>query len=433
MKYSLLVLILLVFVQACRSKKQEVNPNGEAKLLGITIPSFPAQNIAIDHDKKQIVLTAPVNTTVLSFVATAYQTSPNSSIWNEGPYPVNICGMLQPEKQLGIYVLGKDNQLNIYKFVVKPADNLNISFIDNQATATIGQPIGFQIDNFTDGVGIGQIILTRTDSPERDTLQVQCCYGVYNCPDRQPTYNQYAAGIPEHVRPGEYTVEIKKANGRQAVAKQKLRFRKGTPLLESFQFKQPILAKSQSLLINGENLFADDSPELLFRRVTGERFRVKPTNVSTFGRSLRIDLPADLTPGYYYVQLMSGGQAIGATYRFTVLRQPEQPSVFSIDTLLASATASPLVLQRMKNYSASIQPEYGSYTDKLEVKLTDVDNLTRSVVFTYRTGSFNGDYPGGLKIPESVTPGKYSLRIVATYSSGKVIESEPLERQIIVR
>ncbi|GAB3707897.1 hypothetical protein GCM10027592_42460 [Spirosoma flavus] len=423
------VTMLLALLQSCRPAKQEVSPTDDVKLLGISIPGFPSENIAIDQGNKQVVLTVPTNVTTTSFEAKSYQTSANSSIWNEQAYPISLCRMPSPDKQLGIYVLNDANKLSIYKIAIKPAGNLQIGFIDNQTTATIAQPLGFQIENFLDGTSEGQIILTRTDATERDTLRVGCCSGLGNC----ITNNQFDAGIAERVRPGEYTVEIRKANGRQAIAKQKLTFRKGTPLLEKFQFQTPVMAKTRALVINGENLFADDSPELLVRRVTGESFRLRPTVVSTFGRTVSLDLPAEMTPGYYYAQLVIRGQAVGATYRMTVLRQPEQPSVFSIDTLLTSPSANPLVLQRTRHYSAHILPEYEPYPDKLDVKLTDINSPDRAIVFRYRTGRYNSDYPGGLKIPDTVAPGNYTLRIVATYPNGTVVESEPLERYVVIQ
>ncbi|MBD2699599.1 hypothetical protein IC229_03050 [Spirosoma sp. BT702] len=423
------VAILFILIQSCRPTKQEVTPTDDVKLLGISIPGFPAENIAIDQEKKQVVLTVPANVTTANFEAKSYQTSANSAIWNEQPSPISLCRMPSPDQQLGIYVLNDANKLSIYKFAIKPAGNLQIGFIDNQTTAIVAQPLGFQIENFLDGIGEGQIILSRTDASERDTLRVGCCLGLGNC----STSNQYAANIPERVRPGEYTVEIRKANGRQAIANQKLTFRKGTPLLEKFQFQKPIIAKTRNLVINGENLFADDSPELLVQRVTGERFRLKPTVVSAFGRSVNLDLPAEMTPGYYYAQLVIRGQVVSTTYRLTVLRQSDQPSVLSIDTLLASRSANPLVLQRSRYYSAHILPEYGPYPDKLDVKLTDANSPDQTVVFRYRTGRYNSDYPGGLAIPNTIIPGKYTLRIVATYSDGTVVESEPLERYVIVQ
>ena len=425
-------ILLIGLVVTCRSKSQDVIPSldDNPQLLGVTIPGFPAENIAIDQGNKQILLTLPASATAYSFEAKSFQTSPGSSIWpeKEGYYPINLCQMpLRPSQPEGVYVLSATKSLSIYKFIIKPADNLKIGFIDNQTSAVIAQPLYFQIDNFLDGTGTGQIILTRTGTTERDTLGVYC----YS----QSVENRFMVDIPTHVRPGEYTVEIRKANGRWAIAKQKLQFKKGAPLFETSQFDYSFVAKSANLIIRGENLFADDDTEIMFRRLTGESFRVKPTAISPYGRALTINLPNNMPPGYYDAQILLRGQAVGSNYRFVVLQQAEQPSIININRALVPQSNSPLVLQRMIGHSARIQPEYGpmSSPPKLEIKLTSINDPKHIILFTFRTGNYNSDYPDPLTIPSTVPVGTYSLSVLATYPNGLILESEPLERPVVIQ
>ncbi len=205
-------------------------PAGDALLLGATIPGIPSENISFDHTKKQVILTVPISATTVEYKAVSFQTSPGSSVWrqNETNFYINLC----QNNTERVYVLSTANTLNIYNFVIKPTGALKVDIIENQTTAIIGQPLYLQMENFLDGTGNGQVVLTRAGTSERDTLSVYCCResSQYQCLDGQK--KQFSVGVPQRVRPGDYTVEVYKANGRRAVASQKLTFRKGTPLFK---------------------------------------------------------------------------------------------------------------------------------------------------------------------------------------------------------
>lgn len=427
-------LLLLATVVTCRKKNTDVIPAGDALLLGVTIPGIPSENISFDHTKKEIILTVPVSATTVEYKAVSFQTSPGSSVWrqNETNFNVNLC---RNEAQ-GVYVLSTANTLNIYNFVIKPAGALKVDFIDNQTTASIGQPLYLQIENFLDGSNSGKVVLTRAGTSERDTLSVYCCQGSGPYPCLEGQNKQFSVGVPQRVRPGDYTVEVYKTNGRRAIASQKLTFRKGTPLLKPLLYGESATIKSRNVVFDSENLFADDSPELIFRSTTGAIFRVKPIAVSPYGWNMTVDMPMSMPAGYYDVQPVLRGIPVDNHRRFPVLQQPDQPfvaGIYDTDSLLDPVSATPLPLQREKMYRATIKPQisgFGGVPVNLQIKLVKPGEPNQPVLFTFLAGYYNSDYPPHLVIPSSVAPGRYQFFVVATYPDGRVVESEPLERSV---
>lgn len=381
----LVSLLIILTLTTCRRKDNDVTPSGEALLLKVGIPGFPAENIQIDHQKSQVILTVPANGTAVAYEATSFQLSPGSSIWRQKETQFNIDLCRGYGNQLGgIYVLNSANQLKIYKFVIKPAGDLKVSFVDNQPTAVIGRPLYLQIDNLSDGSGGGLVILTRAGTAERDTLWAYCCNGLDPCAESQK--KQFLLGIPQRVRPGDYTVDVQKENGRRAVAKQKLSFKKGKPTLESSWLMKPVTMKSRNVVLRAQSLFADDNPEIVFRRTTGESYRVKAVSVSPYGWNMTVDLPANMPAGYYDAQLVVRGQPTDSRIRIAVVKQPEQPAVAGIEGGLEPVSASPLSLQRDKSYAAQIHPQiadWGPVSVKLQIKLTPLDEKKQPVLFIF--------------------------------------------------
>lgn len=426
--------LLLATLVTCRRKNMDVQPSGDALLLGVSIPGFPAENISIDHTKKQVILTVPSSLSKVDYEAVSFQTTPGSSVWrqSETRFWINLC-RIQAEP---VYVLSTTNTLNIYNFVIKPADALKVEFIDNQTTAIIGQPLYLQIENFLDGSNSGKVVLTRAGTSERDTLSVYCCQGSGPYPCLEGQKKQFSVGVPQRVRPGDYTVEVYKANGRRAIASQKLTFRKGTSLLNSPSYGKSATIKSRNVVFSSENLFADDSPELIFRLTTGASFRVKPTAVSPYGWNMTVDMPTSMPAGYYDVQLVLRGIPVDNHIRFPVLQQPDQPfvaGIYDTDSLLDPVSATLLPLQRKKMYRANIMPQisgFGGIPVNLQIKLVGLNESKQPFLFTFSTTYYNSDYPPGLVIPSSVSSGRYQFFVVATYPDGRVVESEPLERPV---
>ncbi|CCH56178.1 hypothetical protein BN8_05498 [Fibrisoma limi BUZ 3] len=430
----LLYLLLVVILVTCRPKKQEIAPSDEPRILEVTVPGFPPGNVAIDNAKEEIILTVPETLTKVDYEATSFKLAPGCSIWRQQEsYRINVCN--NNSSIGGVYVLGSTGKLRIFKFVVKQPGVLKIGFIDNQTRATIGRPLYVRIDNFVDGVPEGNVILTRTDTGERDTLKAHCPYS------NELPLNQFDLAVPQRVRPGEYTVEIQKSNGRRAVAQQKLLFQKGKPSLTRITFfDQLTVAGSKNTMLKGENLFADDNPELVFTKATGETVRVKPKAISPYGWTVTFDPPATLTAGYYDVQLFVQGRPIDDRFRYPIVKQDNQPALVALDTwpggtwanLLEPIAATPLILQRDKSYRAIVRPDYGDGA-LIKCRLTSANNASESIIIAQFSGIYNGDYPSTLRIPESVQSGRYVLSVVVEYPDGRIIEGEPLERLIEVQ
>ena len=419
--YRLLTGLLLVLgLTTCTRRQIDVQPTDDGvQLRGVTIPGFPSENISIDQAKKEIVLTVPDNLSALSFETMSFQTTAGSSVWQPAGKRVTLCGGGGEP----IYVLS-ETKSNAYRFVIKQPRPLAIGFIDNQTKATTGQPLAVRIDNMIDGGGAGTVVLTRTDTGEQDSLWVGCQVGS----------NQYMLETPQHVRSGDYTVSIQNKSGRRAVATSKLTFLKGAPdaLISSVFTKA-----GDSVAINGKNLFAADAPELFLRRSSGETMRVKPANVSPYGWGMTMPLPASLKAGYYDAQVLVQGKAVSATQRIAIGQDELQPAIGRInDELTTVVETRPIVLVRGRVNSASIWPQLFSYTGskvKLDIQLTAIDGVGQSTRFTFSNESYSYEYPPALIVPATVSPGRYSLHVIATYNDGTVRVSEPLERVVLVQ
>lgn len=420
-RYRLLTSFWLVFgLTACTRQQTDVQPADDGvQLLGVTIPGFPSENIRIDQVKKEIVLTVPDSPSDASFKITSFQTTAGSNVWQPATKWVSLCnGGGEP-----IYVLN-ETKGSAYKFVIKQSRPLAIGFIDNQTKATIGQPLAVRIDNMIDGNGDGTVVLTRTDTGEQDSLRVSC----------QAGSNQYMLETPQHIRPGEYTVSIQNKSGRRAVATSKLTFLKGAPEAGAGPM---FVTAGTPVEVRGKNLFADDAPELLLRRSSGETIRVKPTSVSPYGWGLTMPLPASLKAGYYDMQVLVQGKAVSAMQRIAVCRDERQPAIGRInDELTTASETKPIVLVRGRVNSASIWPQLFSYTGsmvKLAVQLTAIDGLGQSSRFVFSDESYSYEYPPSLIVPATIQPGRYKMHVIATYNDGTVSESEPLERVVEVQ
>lgn len=412
--------VLISLLATCTRRQADVLPADDGvRLLGVTIPGFPSENISIDQVKKEIVLAMPGGLSSLTFEKMAFQTSAGSSVWQADRKRVWLCNVGQEL----VYVLS-ETKSNAYKFVVKQPRPLAIGFIDNQTKATIGQSLAVRIDNMIDGKGGGVVLLTRTDTGERDSLWVDCQVGS----------NQYMLATPQRVRPGEYTVSLQNNSGRTATAPQKLTFQKGALTVDKLY---TALTVGQSLTIMGSNLFADDVPEVLLRRSSGETTRIKPTSISPYGWSLTTALPATLQPGYYDLQVLYLGKPAASSQRVAVLRDDRQPTIISIGSGFPTALNSEsLVLQRGQTYRATILPQIMDFAPlkvRLDIKLTAADGSAQSTQFLFSTQAYNSDYAPGLAIPATISPGRYIMRVIATYNDGIVSESEPLERIVEVQ
>jgi hypothetical protein len=412
--------MLVSLLSTCTRRQSDVLPADEGvQLLGVTIPGFPSENISIDQVNKEIVLTVPADLSSLSFEKMSFQTAAGSSVWQPARKQVSLCdGAGEP-----VYVLS-ETKSNAYKFVIKQSRPLAISFIDNQTKATIGQSLAVRIDNLTDGKGGGVVVLTRTDTGEQDSLRVNC----------QSGSNQYLLETPQRVRPGEYTVSIQNKSGRRATATSNLIFLKGP---SEAMVKQMVFTAGDTINAEGKNLFADDLPEFLMRRSSGEVTLVKPTSVSRYGWGISTTLPAGLQAGYYDVQVLVRGRAVSIKQRIAVRQNERQPVVGRINNeLLTVSETKPIVLVRGQYNSASIWPQLFSWGEsqvKLDIKLTPIDDSGQSIRFMFSNRSYNGDYPPALVIPATIQPGRYLFRVVATYIDGIISESEPLERTVEVQ
>lgn len=430
MKRVYWLLLMLTGLANCRTREIPDTGTGEAALLGVSLAGFPAQNVQIDQSRRQIILTIPDSLRGSVYRTTSFQTAPGSTVWAipTGGFTVDLTRNDAPP----LYVLSDPNKVAIYTFVVKPAGPLRVRFLDNQPYATTARPLALLVDNLIDGQGLGQVILTRRGTTERDTVAIENPWpGDVPAAVRATRPQLVLTRVPQHIRPGDYTVDVVKSSGRRATADQLLTFRRGTPSqLEPGR----VAVRGERLTLTGENLFPGDAPEWQLTTATGTQVRLKPATVTPYGWAISVDLPADLPAGYYASQIWVDGQPVGQKSRLAVVTQADQPAILTIADNLKPLAASPLVLRLGQYYQAWIMPQLsdigaGTVQVRLSIQLSSLaDDATSEFVFSTRP--YNGDYPPALVVPTTLKPGLYRLRVVATYADGRRLLSEPLEQPV---
>lgn len=219
------------------------------------------------------------------------------------------------------------------------------------------------------------------------------------------------------------------------------------PLPEAYQEMistyNPPAPGALNVMIEGIYLYERDKVEMLLRNREGKEYIITPTSYATDGKRMKFNLPTDIKPSQYSLQLMRRGRLVDFYSRFLVqTKDRTQPQLIHIRDanlflLQRDNSAEPIQLQRNKEYGFNYV--ITNNARQVVVKLVSVNDPTKSFPFyvdQQETSHYNYYGPGfgepAFTVPSSVPTGRYKL-ILQFFDEGKSTEGDPLERDIEVR
>lgn len=247
-----------------------------------------------------------------------------------------------------------------------------------------------------------------------------------------------------NVPPGEYSVKLYNASGRQTTNTLSLVM---TPGEFRYSGIQHILSTSQSFQIDGSNLFAGKSIVLeLWHNRTGDKYVINSKfSFTPTGIFPKVPAPEGLKSGYYYSRLIYDGNPSEIRYAF-IAKDEKQPVLGGIIagaemSNITKIEAKEIIFKRGQVYGGAASPT-GSIREgtKFELHLQHATNasLSYSIPINIPTG-WGGqpawkpsDYPS-FAIPTTVQPGKYLYRIQYIDKEGVKQIGDWLERDIEIQ
>lgn len=420
-------LSLPVLFLTCHPKDEGYGPNGEPRILEMTLPGIAARNIRIDQEVGQITFTLPTDLPSIDFTP-AFRFTPGGRILkptgDSEPYRFNLCALTS---QNSLTVVSENSKAKTYSIVLQPAGPLAVGALPVPFDVGLeaGQSVRLPLLNFYDGrSNVAEVTLSRKDGGLSATALVNCSA------DGQP--NQFAFSLPPDLTLGEYTVEVKKPGGPTAKAPQLLVVSKGRPHIGTNYYYPPVVGEKSEKLI-GSNVYAGDGFEAVLTNRAGGEFRIQPGGFQPTGRA-SFDVSA-LPTGNYAVRLEQNGQPTSARSRISVLKDKHQPAIHSLGDLIGGFPG-PLRLPRDKRHHFIFTP-IGSYTETYAVRLKLTPTAGGQAV-TVPAGDLTryGGCGPDCGVPSfglaTVPLGRYALTLLVESPGGTVRESEPLEQDVVV-
>ena len=415
-----------------------VSQTDTPKVLGFSLPGIPPENIVIDHINHEIKITIPANISATAFpasmtVTAGYVANPGNSRF---PYRFDL---LTERPPIGLYKQGDVYSVPIgtpYRIVTLPDGPLEITNAPASLTLETGQPLLLSVKNYyDDATSSNSVVITNQLTGQQYQGSLYTCEGAsVACKGIEPGF--VTASFDSDIPYGAYSLELRKANKRQARATAPLTVTKGLPFAYDDSYN-PSAPGTQNRKFSGVNLIESDQIELLLKNQTGQQYKLTPTNYTTDGKSMSINIPADIKPSQYSVQFIRKGQLVPSYSRTIISRDRSQPAIISINYGAINVIPdSPLALVRGNRQG--ITYVISQNVTNVRLKLIPVVAGQSPVLVDVDTprGYFTGGPDGGLPsfvVPESTPTGKYTLVLQHILTNKSVTEGEPFERLIEVR
>jgi hypothetical protein len=438
-------------------------PNGEPRILSLTITDIPSQNIQIDQQARVVTVTIPTGFN-RTYIEPIYKLTPNTQIIESSESQKSFSLMTNRATNLArIQIKTTDKGTsNTYQFKFVPSGALQFPTLAQplQVSTTSSGLLCLPIYNYLDGEASGVLYLTHKQTGER--LQ----YSQYpssqaNCAGQWPNdgalFLTYYFESLYIITPGEYTVELVKPNGRRAVLNQPLLLQRGTPRLFLSQ-GLPLLTPVQSFSGFGGDVQPTD--QVAFRVWSrGEAPQTVPAEVtirnqsSGFGanRMAVVNAPnfSIRQPGYYLVQLLVNGVPSENIQRLIVRTSISQFGIGGIQELVNGSVADllkpvvdlnlPLPMKRGQTYWIRSAPYYSIYDQltglKAQTTLTAIDDPQLAYTMENKPAwdAPNSFPTSSFSIPADAKPGRYRLALKILTPGQPVQEALPLEQDIQIQ
>lgn len=422
-------------------------PNGEPRILSLTIPGIPSENIKIDQEARQITVTIPTNYSAQTITPTLRLT-PNTTLV-QAPDSRSTLWLLDggTPAWARLRIQGADAaSKNVYQVVYVPAGPLQFGQLSTPVSLTV-DPFSslycLPLYNFVDGERGGILTLTHQQTGAQLTFRQEPSFWV-NCDRKNTTDGSVSLSfIIEGLQPyapGEYSAVFLKANGRSATLNQPIRLVRGEPRF--FIMSEFSVAPVSRLDGVGANLFTTDQLNMLIYKAE--------TSVQSVPVSLSLNQNQTLAQvqgvpirgaGYYYTQLVLNGSKQANVQRLAVRATQRQVAIQSItpsgssDDLLqiTGPTVSldaPVVLRRDRQYSINAGPRWGflgSEVWRLRHRFTSIDNSIDEFIVAGTLQSFN------MSIPATAKPGFYHLTTEGIVDGQHLLNGLTLDRVVQIQ
>ncbi|TAE32926.1 MAG: hypothetical protein EAZ91_03440 [Cytophagales bacterium] len=407
--------------------------------MGFSLVGIPQENIVIDHEKREIQVIIPMDITTVSFPASVTVsegvtiTPGPSSV--AVPYVFNLALgaspiiFYKPADQYGSTV---GQPYAVRRLAAGP---LEITSPPSSISVDTGFPTLITVKNyFDDAMTSVSAIITNEQTGQQFTGHIS------PCTDFAPllvcqggSVGSFQVNFYEPIATGQYRLDIRKPNGRQARAEGLVTVRRGLPR-GGDDLWNPSSPGMQSRMFKGANLFAEDQIELRLKNLNGDQYTLKPSSYAPDGTSMTVNIPAAVKPSQYTTQMIRKGELVASYGRMVISSTRSQPAFiwFSDLTVFLSPNTA-FGIDRGKRQTFFY---VNSGVGNVRLKFTPVANSTNPILIAVNTPSqyiSHGFGSPDFTIPLTTPPGLYSIVLQHILQDRSIVEGEPFERLIEVR
>lgn len=441
----------LGFLQACR-KENEVDPgfgpNGEPRVLAVQIPDIPTQNITINQDTKQILVTVPTSFSA-RFVYPALTLTPGTTDQSRALF----FDPLEDNNQHPLFIRTGDNKINIYTYVLKPAGNLSFGAASGPLSFSLTdqyQYICLPIYNFLDEQPLSNVTLSLTHKATGErVILTDAVFGRETMCDKNTRTDGAImvmlglAGSATYYRPGEYTFTLAKSNGRTVTLTQPIQLASAATAAR-FNVDYTLKLNSGDYLLYGTNVYRDDKVSVRIQGRGQSAITVDALGFVDKRPGIRLHTALNLKPGYYYAQLLVNGIPTASAGRISISNQ-DHPLVLESLSQAGQATYknlledsysinTPITLRKETGYAINANYYLFTQNDTKPIKQVQLTSLADpSKVYTVIIGKDQYGSSDQLILPGTLPTGLYQLATQIIRSDGTEIDSIPTERDILIQ
>ena len=432
---------LLLGLFTCKDKEVDPFSDGKPRILSVSFPSIPAQDVSIDQKNFIIYVKLPATMTVSDLTPTVVVKDSAKVIQLKGfSVPGLLCqrveGLNADQLEIPLawrIIAGKETTpLTRYKVKLISGGSLIVVPITQPFTITIG--LGTEID-------LPFLNLYGNDLPLRIRLTHQATgdtlaafgYTYLGCSSKV-NHLEVAFDHP-NLKPGSYRIDVQKADRSYMTFSQPLIVNKGPAELsyEGLVYFGYRVAAGKSFTAEGYNLFDNDIDLYLIDRqdqmlpIPNRNLQFEPN-----GRKMTVKIPEGTPAGLYVLQLWQHKKPTPVCYRVSIPIDENNPlwlGIIGKDVISCSIKTPALIARQQPVLLTHSEIESANTL----LKLTSEANRSLIYYVPVKAYSFsNAVIPPSVTIPISVPAGRYigSVQVLGSTTGQVLRESEPYGRII---
>ncbi len=414
------------------------DPNRNYRILSVTLPGIPFENIKIDQQKRTIRIKVPTDFAggeLKPVVTLTENTTLLSGLGQRNPFRMESFCYCNQGELVTIGPIGStpfETPIQ-YGIVAEASAPLELKPSQTPLVIRLGEflPVSLPVQN---PYGNLPIVKAYVQRPEGGTLVL--VHGVDNnsnscvwfpCDYKQPSALLFTINLRSNstLGPGTYKLILEQQGGRLLTLSQPLQLVRGEPRLNDNPFFGYTIVQGQSdLLIQGYNLYTDEITGIITDQ-NGKTWPVRPIAAAPNSTTLSLSIPLDLSVGYYKLQLFKNGIALPACQRLSVRQSDRHPVIYSLLYSINCLATQPVSLRRGVRQSVVIS--YFNSRSTLKFTNTAKPDEFYQVSIVQPIESFPQ-----ITLPQTIPVGTYRVTLLSE-DRGQSYESEPFEQSIIVQ